>query len=53
MVSLLNDLSLPRLSSLVNTKPANSLAAAFFSTAQERFKVKISEVTLLGWSSTI
>lgn len=30
-----------------------TVAAAFFSTAQEMFKAKISGVTLLGWSSTI
>lgn len=53
MVSLLNDLPLPSLSSLFNTKPANGLAAAFCSTVQETFKAKLSGITALGWSSTI
>lgn len=47
MVSLLNYLPLPSLSSLFNTKPANSLAAAFSAQHKKGLKQRFQE--LLFW----
>lgn len=37
----------------VQHQDCKQFGSCFFSTAQETFKANISEVTLLGWSSTI